>query len=470
MEAAEKYFYRAVEKLENLKECARYRDFHKVIEDHTRKALLLLYQEDGLPLLPWKAYKQGPSGYPAPGLSIGTQLSISKDTRDQVGANEVGSFAAELALYERGPIAAADEHRFAVARAPLRYGAINTLRLRHTHFGRLDLQYARLRAEAAAFDKFADIGVRNAKLHDINVEEYGAEYERVIPLYPLFDLKLRGGVKHVHRVGVVEHWPDYAQDFPVYELKPAISRFIGSDKLTLHGTYVFMAIPRLDGVAQAQLKDDDPLLKRGRAILAVNVEYAFYSPLLLPSLHLASLRPYRTPTRGFYLSAGYVSDNELYGDRRIINDTLFGGARLEGPGAWDIGITESWYRGRGRDIKLEGEVAAPDLSGSSLRTTVVLKRRLVNPDATPGVPEAYGPFAPDTLNVVFPASYDHVLTGDRSLENFRVGAQLWWKVFGTGLWGTTALMTVGYDYQYFYRFGEHAHNVAARLRIGWGDL
>src|SRR5262245_49172052 len=67
LEMAEKHLYRSLEKLERLKEQNRYRDFHHVIEDHTRKQLLVLYQQDGLPLLPWKAYPQHSSGYLAPG-------------------------------------------------------------------------------------------------------------------------------------------------------------------------------------------------------------------------------------------------------------------------------------------------------------------------------------------------------------------------------------------------------------------
>jgi hypothetical protein len=231
-----------------------------------------------------------------------------------------------------------------------------------------------------------------------------------------------------------------------------------------------MAIPDLDGAARGALAPGDYLLKRGRLIAGVELEYAFYSPLLLPSLHLASLRPFRTPTRGLYLTAGYVTDNELYGDRRIINDTIHGGVRLEGPGKWDIDVHETWFRGRGRDITAAGEQPAEDLSAASLRSSLTVAYHLAHPDVTPGVPEAVGPFASDAVSLAFPISWDQAVNGPATYENVRAGAQLWFKVFGTSVWGATVLSTLSYEYQYFYQFGKHIHNLGATARLGWGDL
>lgn len=469
-ELAEEHLYRALDKLERLRNGGRYRPYHGVIEDHTRKQLLVLYQRDGLPLLPWKAYPQSSSGLLAPGASIASINRVSHDTRFAVGANEMGGFTAETQLFERGPEPAGPAEFFVVARSPLRYRSENALQLRHNYVGLVSLGAAFEKGESAAFDDFTQIGQAEPRFHDVDVRQLWVGYERSLALYPLFDLRLQLQYQRVHRVGLVEYHPTYAQDFPVYFAKPQLSRFIGSDKLTVSGTYALMVIPDLDGSAQGGLRDGDYLLKRGRLIAGVELEYAFYSPLLLPSLHLASLRPYRTPTRGLYLTAGYVTDNELYGDRRIINDTIHGGVRLEGPGAWDVDVHETWFRGRGRDIESTGEVPAPDLSASSLRSSLTVVRHLAHPDATPGIPATVGPFASDAVSLAFPVSWDKAVNGPDTYENVRGGAQLWFKVFGTGAWGATVLTTLSYEYQYFYQFGKHIHNLGATMRLGWGDL
>jgi hypothetical protein len=465
-EMAEKHLYRALEKLEKLKEQGRYRDYHKVVEDHTRKGLLSLHQQDGLPLLPWKAYPQRPSGYLAPGLSVTGELYIAQDTRDGPGGNEMGQFSAEAGLrrFRRPADEVTAREKYDIVRAPLRTRYRAGALLRHTYAGLFMLEYIQQHAEKAAIPVFS---FPSDPKTDIDVKQFALSYQRVIPLYPALDFGIFAAAQQVQRTGTVEYFPDYTQDFRVYEVRPSISRFISSDKLILSATYVYMDIPDLpDSI------DPNPVTKvRGRSISAVNAQYAFYSPLLLPALHYGSLRPYRTPTRGLYLNAGYVNDNEVFGDHRTINETIFGGVRLEGPGKWNIGVTESYFMTTGKVADAQGvETVDADMSSDSLRSQLTITRLLVNPDETPGVPKEVGPFASDSLNWVFPLSYDKALSGNTDFENFRVGTQLWWKVYGTGLWGTTFLATIGYDYQYFFNINKHMHNAGLTLRMGWGDL
>ena len=469
-ELAEKYYYKALAKLEDLKASGRYRDFHAVVEDHVRKDLLMLYQQDGLPLLPWKAFRQHSGAYQVPAVSLSDQFYISRDTRAFLGANDTGGFTAEAGLFKQPTRRGVDPtpaDLFRIARQPLRMENDTELNIRHPYLGEVSLLYAVEHDKDAAITAFGNTNV----LNDIDVKLAGVEYKRVIPLYPAFDFRIQARASKVQRTGVVEGLPNCEQDFPVYEFKPAISRFISSDKLTLSGTYVYMGIKPID-CPGVPIGTPDYLLVRGRAITAVNLEYAFYSPLLLPSLDLGSLRPFRTPTRGLYLNAGYVNDNEVFGDHRVINETFFGGARLEGPGPFDIGFTEIYNQSSGTVVNPTTGVEDPsnDLSAKILRSSVTIARRLINPDATPGLPNSVGPFANHSLNWVFPASVDNVLSGLNKFENFRVGTQFWWQVFGTGLWGATFLTTVGYDYEYFYRINKHTHNVFLTARLGWRDL
>lgn len=468
LESAEKYFYRALEKLEKLRQSGRYRGFHGVVQDHVQRGLLNLYQADGVPLLPWKAFPQTSRGYLAPGLSLATQIAVSRDTRDSLGGSDTQAFTAEAGLFKvrHERVEPSARNLYDIARQPLRLTSNTELRLRHTHLGAVDLSYGTVHAERAAITAFVDPSVKN----DIDVKQVGVAYERVIPLYPLFDFKLALGVKRVERRGVVESSPNCSQTFPVYEARPSVSRFISSDKLTINGVFVLMDIP--DVPCDGQPKHATYLDVRGRAITGLNLEYAIYSPLLLPALGLGSLRPYRTTTRGLYLSAGYVNDNEVFGDHRAVNETFFAGARLEGPGAYDIAVQETYYVASGTKIVEGLEQPDSDISGHILRSALTVTRRLTNPDETPGVPSSWGPFAHGSLNWVFPLSFDKVVSGYDQLENLRAGTALWWKIHGTGLWGSTVLLSAGYDYEYFYHLGSagHRHNVGITLRIGWRDL
>jgi len=463
VQMAEKHYYRALEKLDNLRSTGRYRDYHRVVEEYVEKGLLVLYQQDGMPLLPWRAYPQHASGHLLPALSIATQDVISMDTRDGAGANEVGGFTAEAGLYSirNGGLQPQKTQLYEIVRQPLRMRSENQLRLRQTYLGALDFTYSLVKAKDAAITHFDHPEIRN----DVDVREIGAAYERSVPLYPLFDLSIRAAYRQVHRVGVVEYFPTCAQNFPLYEVRPTLSRFVSSDKVQVSGTYVFMDIPAVDCAGPP-----GPLDIRGRRIAAVTFEYAFYSPLLLPKLSIASLRPYRTPTRGLYLYGGYVNDNEVFGDHRAVNETFYGGARLEGPGVFDIGLTEAMYVANGTRIELGGETPTSDLSGRSLRSSLVIGARLLNPDATPGIPGSWGPFAAHSLNWVFPASFDKVLSGRDDFENFRIGTQFWFQMFGTGFGGPAFLVTAGYDYQFYYRIPKHMHNVSLTFRMGWRDL
>jgi hypothetical protein len=462
---AEKHYYRALAKLEALKAAGRYRDFHAIVEEYVQKGLLTLHQQDGMPLNPFRAYPERASGRYIPELSVATQDTVSADTRDGAGANEAGGFAAEAGLFvlrSPGGLQPGKAELYEIVRKPLRLKSDNQLRLRMAYLGALDLTYSIVKAKDAMITSFGNPFVRN----DIDVKEIGVAYERPVPLYPLFDLNVRAAVRRVHRVGVVEFLPTCAQDFNVYEAKPSLSRFVSSDKLTVSGTYVFMDIQPIDDCTSPS-----PLNVRGRRIAAANVEYAIYSPLVLPQLSLASLRGYRTPTRGLYLSAGYVNDNEVFGDHRAINETYYGGIRLEGPGVFDIGVTESMYVASGAVTNSAGvETPNYDISGKSLRSSLVVGARIINPDETPGMPGSWAGFAAHSLNWVFPASFDKVLAGRSDFENFRIGTQLWWQMFGTGFGGPAFLVTAGYDYQYYFHIPKHMHNVSVTFRIGWRDL
>ncbi|HEX9294845.1 MAG TPA: hypothetical protein VF881_03395, partial [Polyangiaceae bacterium] len=133
LERAEQHYYRALEKLDALRRRDAFRDYHGIVEDWVRRQLLLLYQEDGQPLLPWKAYPQHGSGLDAPGLSVSAQLSVSQDTRDFYGNNEMRAFTqeADFAASDLRARSISRKQVWYLVRAPLRYRIRDWARIRH---------------------------------------------------------------------------------------------------------------------------------------------------------------------------------------------------------------------------------------------------------------------------------------------------------------------------------------------------
>lgn len=480
---AEQHLYRALEKLEALKEKGKFRAWHATVESWVQKRLLMLYQEDGLPITPWwKGYPYGPEGLNPPSVSISSQFAISKDTHDFFRNNEMRIFTSEAAFSNSGlraggtatPLTELD--RWKLVRAPLRYQVDNRVRIRQSNVGAVDLLHTYHKSEDAQITSY----YLPDKMNDVEVQEIGVGYQREIPLYPLFDARLRGTVKRIERTGVIEFLPDNKEQFMAYELKPSLSRFISSDKLSLNLTYVFMDIPTLPLSAPGEGK-------RGFWIRGAELQYAIYSPLVLPAFDYGSLRGYRTPTRGWYWWAGFVQYDQVYGLHTVTQKDLYLGTRLEGPGVWDLTLqgtlfTSDTYEVRADDVELESRKDPYNSDIKTFRTAAIIQNRLLNPDTMPAVQSSTLGFAPDMLNLVFPLSWDVAIDGPANFNpidtkdhandyaNIRAGAELWYKMYGTGLWGTAFLMTVGYDVQYFYNITKTVHMAHANIRMGWGDF
>jgi hypothetical protein len=480
MQRAEKHLYAALKKLEALREKGRFREHHVNVESWVRKRLLVLYQEDGLQILPWKAYEQDSSGWRAPGLTLSSQLSYSQDTRDFFRNSEMRIFTSEAAFASSGlraggtPRPVTKQMRKDIARAPMRYQLDNRARIRQTRLGALDFLHAYHKSEDSQITSF----YRPNEFSDVTVQELGGAYTREFPLYPLFDMRLHATYKRISRTGVVEFLPEHTEDFNFYEVKPSFSRFLGANKLSLNLTYVFMDIPNLPGGSGSQTD-------RAHTIYGAEIGYAIHAPLVLPALNVGSLYGYRTPTRGWYWWAGFVQSDQVYGPRTVTQRDAYLGTRFEGPRHLDLTLQGTAYTS---DITFfdpnqptAREFTDPSQSFKSIRTTLIIQRRIINPDTMPGVVERGG-FSADMLNLVVPISWDKSLVGPKNFdpadkddhgddyENVRGGGELWFKLYITGIGGTALLLTGGYEAQYFYKLDKFVHNVHANVRLGWGDF
>jgi hypothetical protein len=109
----------------------------------------------------------------------------------------------------------------------------------------------------------------------------------------------------------------------------------------------------------------------------------------------------------------------------------------------------------------------PQQTNAQYRTTVVVLRRLLDEDATPGLPPGALGVRPSMLNAVVTVRHDAHLAGLYAFQNVRAGAELWIKAFATSLRGTAFLISAGYENQYFYTIGKDLHIGHADLRMGW---
>jgi hypothetical protein len=467
VERAEDHFYAGLRKLQALHAAHRARRYHDIVEDWLSKQLLLLYQQDGLQLLPGKAYHQRPWGLWMPGVAFSSQALAAQDTRDFFYNNEMRQFTGEAnfaASDLRGGAAFDDREKWDLARAPQRFEVHNRLRLRHNLLGAVDLLHVYGYSPKSQILNFYDT---NQKLADVTLFQLGAGYDKTFSLYPLVDVRIFGSYLRGRRQGVVEFEPELIERFSQIEARPSFSRFIGSDKLTLDLTYVWLGFDQRPGGVI-----DDRL--RRRDIRAFRLDYARYAPLLLPNFGGQAGGWVRTPIRGWHFYVGGLDDRESWGLHTVVQRDVYGGTQWSGAGRFDLTLQGAYSFTNTEAINANDvtpQVYTDRGAGfSSARVHVRPEIRLVDAEAIPGVPESHLGFGLDMITLVFPLQVDRALSGRADYQNVRAGTELWMKLLGTGIGGPGVLVTVGYDFQYFTTLGKGLHLAHAALRLGWGEL
>jgi hypothetical protein len=467
VERAEDHFYAGLRKLRALRAAKRAHPFHDIVGDWLSKQLLVLYQQDGLQLLPGKAYPQQPWGEWMPGIAFSSQALAAQDTRDFFYNNEMRQFTGEAdfaASDLRGGPAFDDREKWDIARAPRRFEVHNRLRLRHNLLGAVDLLHVYGYSPQSQILNFYDT---NQKLADVTVFQLGAGYDKTFSLYPLFDLRVFGSYLRGRRQGVVEFEPDQIERFGQIEARPSVSRFIGSDKLTLDLTYVLLSFDQRPGGVV-----DDRL--RRRDIRAFRLDYARYTPVLLPSFGGESGGWVRTPIRGWHFYAGGLDDRESWGLHTVVQRDVYGGTQFGGSGRFDLTVQGAYSFTNTEKVNANDATAQVyterGAGFSSARAHLRPEIRLIDAEAIPGVPPSRLGFGVDMITLVFPIQIDRALSGRSDYQNVRAGTELWLKLLGTGIGGPGVLITLGYDFQYFTTLGKPLHLAHAALRLGWGEL
>lgn len=451
-EAAETHYSRALEKLQGYQGMTQVGSTAGAAREWTTRNLLSLYQEDGLPLIPYgaKAYPFRLTNPALPQVSLAATATVARDTNDLWEQADVRRFTAEaqVARQRLSPDPLTRDQLRDIARAPFRWDALARLRLRQNWLGVLDGHYRQVELKNSQITAFDD----PTQFNDVTVKELGAEFRRTIPLYPALDLTVEAGAAAQDRTGLVEGEVDRKERIYIYRGAPTISRFIGPDKLTLTGAYVFFDIQNTPNGAL----DERP---RERVLRAAAIDYAFYRPFVLPQLQAGTFAGKRVYTRGVHFFATALSDDERFGTTIIRKTTYGGGAVMKGWEGFDFMLSGNYF-----DYRTEVNRAnQPELGSAQWRSNVRVLKRLIDEEITPGMPGS----ALTSLNLVVPLRHDVALDGPNDYENARGGVELWGKFLSPGLRGSTFLVNAGVEAQYFYHLGKVIALAQVGVRMGW---
>ncbi len=449
LEPAEKRFYAALRKLAALRERGVRRDQDETLDDWMQRELEELYQTDGLPLLRFKAYPYTANGLWTPGVSAIGRFQLSTDTSDFWHTNEARAFSQEALFAQSSqrlnrPLTPTELYGIVIA--PLRIGASAKLRIRFNWLGALDLGYDYFFSPKSQITSYFQPTVFN----DVRVDTLSVGYNRTFDLYPAFDVNVSAAYQWVIRTGFVEFLPELTEHFPAALGTVTVGRNVGPDKLTLTGTYAYMDIPDYT----TGLIDER---KRAEAIRAVTLDYAIYRSFILPG---ADRRSY---TRGWHWFAGVAYDDGIWGTRAVEKRDIFAGTSLLGLGR---GLT---------DLTLQGTLASaqttdsrtgldPEQSYTDVRTNLTVVQRIID-DQAPGVVPRAGIFHPANLSVAVPVAADVSTQGIDAYDNFRVGADVWYRDANPVL-SSEFLVTAGYAYQYFPSLKRQVNDVHVDVRLG----
>ena len=449
LEPAEKHYYAALKKLAALKQRGVKRDQDETLEDWLQRDMEELYQQDGLPLLRYKAYPYAENGLWAPGISAVGRFQLSTDTSDFWHSNEARGFSMEAQFAQSSqrlgrPLTRAELYGIIIS--PLRVDASAKLRVRFNWLGAIDLGYDYFFSPQSQITSFFQPNVFN----DVRADTFSVAYSRTFDLYPAFDVNVNLAYQWVVRTGFVEFLPQLGEHFPAFVGTATASRNVGPDKISLTGTYAYFDIPDYT----TGLIDER---KRAEAIRALTLDYAIYRSFVLPG---ADRRSY---TRGWHGYAGLAYDDAIWGTRAVEKRDIFAGTSL-------LGI------GRGQtDVTLQGTVASAETTDSrtgldaeqsytDVRTNLTVVQRIVD-DQAPGVVPRAGIFHPANLSLALPAQADVHTQGLDAYDNFRVGLDLWYRDANPVL-SSEFLVTAGYAYQYFYGLKRQVNDVHVDVRLG----
>jgi hypothetical protein len=418
----------------------------------SQRGLSLLYAEDGFPLLPYanKAFPYTNTSSWLPQISVRATGSFASDTTDFWDPYDTRKLTGELQIAQQrlGSTPVTEDQIRTMARAPLRYSAFAGARIRQNDLGTIDVSYQRAHFYDSQITQFSSPTVFN----DVSLDDVGVRYRRCFDLNPLFDAAIDLSYDRQHRVGVVEDYPDYPEDYNVYGAQGVIARWFGPDRLTITGGVGYLALPNSPFVAV----DQEP---RARLVRGGAIDYGLYRPLVLPATERGASASRRYAHRGMHFVVSGVLDDERFGTTIVRRNSASAAWSFKGYEGWSIllGASYVWLE---TDVYNVGD---PALGNAQVRTEMKLSRTLVDEDYEPGIPSTAVSWS--WLSV--PVRHDLVVSGPTYFQNIRAGVEATAKLFSPALRGTSFLIDSGADVEYFYNIDKPVVLYHVDIRMGW---
>jgi hypothetical protein len=476
LEVAERHYHSALSKL-SAQPASPCRDALK------RKVLLqlrILYQQDGLPLLPWKGWNAGQHHLYLPGVSARAALWISNDPAPSIADSRMRQFTAEAALASSAqrlggtnvPVAALEATRADIARAPTQVRTIYGATLREHALGRVTVATLSTHTNDGQITSYY---VPN-EFNDTQQTELTAIYDRVFPVDPIVDLRVVARFSRIASRGITEFLPNDEQRYNAYAIAPSLSRTVGPGRLTLAGAYLVADLPDLPIAPPGESK-------RKAWDRGLSLQYAGLATTTFNPYAWGSFTPYRTVTEGFAAYLGFSERKFSVGLAATNDDDVFGGVHWEGPKPLAFQIEATAFRTRHRAIRADDaeqrERTDPTRSFASMRLMALPKVRLLHVDRVDPQPLAVANAQLAEVTLVFPVSWEFALdspsnfspndTADHGNDyaNVRVGSEVWLRSLSFEPLGGGLMLNSGFDLVHYYEIAKTQHLAHASVQLGW---
>jgi len=467
---AEKHYFRALKALEQRKSPE---SWDNQIKSSAQRALIALYQEDGVTFAHSDAGLSDPEEEQKPVAFFSSINRFAQSTSDlDREQDDIRDYTSE-ALFSATPFRTGKPLDRTALKGLVRlktpFETFNRVRFRFGDLPSVDMFSTYRHTPNEAPNSFFAPNVFNGLV----LYDYGVAAEKPFSLGGNVDVDFAGSFTNIHQRGLLEFSPRGIEAIHQYQVKAAISKFAGPDKVILQFTYAYQAI-------HAQT-DDRP--DRDRELTGAALTYQLLRPHGFKS-------PYdrRFEVRSWDFFGGFLLDNEAFNDKVPANNVTdirrdyFAGAALKGMGPFDLTIQPTLF-----SLSSSNPARAP-ASNSQYRTNLTVLYRIVDEECTPGLPEknssdenagnvcrsnAIKRFAQrrHALNLAFwqlvvPIRHDIALHNLNAFENYEAGIESDWKLF-TVPRRTTFLASIGYGFQRFYRLNKNENIFTISLKMGF---
>ena len=466
---AEKHYFRALKTLDREKP-SKLRDD---VRSRVQRALIALYQEDGVAFAHSNAGFSDPTEEQKPVAFFSSINRFAQSTADlDRDQDDIRDYTSE-ALFPASPFRNGKPLDRAALKGLVRlktpFETFNRVRFRFGDLPSVDMFSTYRHTPNEAPNSFFAPDVFNGLV----LYDYGVAAEKPFSLGGNVDVDFGGSFRNIHQRGLLEFSARGIEAIHEYEVKAAVSKFVGPDKVILQFNYAYQAI-------HAQT-DDRP--DRDRELTGAVLTYQLLRPHGFKS-------PYdrHFEVRSWDVFGGFLLDNEAFNDKVPTNNVTdirrdyFAGAALKGIGPFDLTIQPTLF-----SLSSSNPGRAP-ASNSQYRTNVTILYRIVDEECTPGLPEenlrdenagnacrlnAIKRFAQrrHALNLAFwqlavPIRHDVALHNLNTFENYEAGIESDWKLFSVSR-RTTFLASIGYGFQRFYRLNKNENIFTIELKMGF---